>query len=90
MRDGRKGPWVVEAVKRRVGSRTHRRQQGDEELVVVIRARARDQQAGVKVDSSLSQAVPATPLGECARVATAAHRLEACLQSSQRAAGLAD
>ena len=88
MRDGRKGPWGVEAVKRRVGSRTHRRQQGDEELVVVIRAR--DQQAGVKVDSSLSQAVPATPLGECARVATAAHRLEACLQSSQRAAGLAD
>jgi len=32
VRDGRKGPRVVEAVKRRVVSRTHRRQQGAEEL----------------------------------------------------------
>jgi hypothetical protein len=30
VRDGAKGPLVVEAVKRRVVSRTHRRQQGDE------------------------------------------------------------
>ena len=32
VRDGSKGPLVVEVVKRRVVSRTHRRQQGDEEL----------------------------------------------------------
>src|SRR2546428_10705528 len=31
VRDGSKGPLVVEVVKRRVVSRTHRRQQGDEE-----------------------------------------------------------
>ena len=36
VRDGSKGPLVVEGVKRRVVSRTQRRQQGDEELVVVI------------------------------------------------------
>src|SRR6266702_312999 len=43
VRDGRKGPLVVEAVKRRVVSRTHRRQQGDQETLVVIRSRDRDQ-----------------------------------------------
>ena len=37
VRDGAKGPLVVEIVKRRVVSRTHRRQQGDEELLAVIR-----------------------------------------------------
>jgi hypothetical protein len=50
VRDGSKGPLVVEAVKRRVVSRTHRRQQGDEETLVVIRYRDRDQQEVVKVD----------------------------------------
>ena len=51
VRDGSKGPLVVEVVKRRVVSRTHRRQQGDEELWAVIRSRARDQEQVVKVDS---------------------------------------
>ena len=41
MRDGAKGALVVEAVKRRVVARTHRRQQGDEEILVVIRYRDR-------------------------------------------------
>src|SRR6266849_1311219 len=50
VRDGRKGPLVVEAVKSRVVSRTHRRQQGDEEMGGVIRDRDRDQQAVVTVD----------------------------------------
>ena len=89
-RDGAKGPLVVETVKRRVVSRTHRRQQGDEERLVVIRDRDRDNQQVVPVDDSLSNAVPETPLGECARVAKAEHRIEACLQSSKSAAGLAD
>src|SRR5712691_9116393 len=56
VRDGSKGPLVVEAVKRRVVSRTHRRQQGDAETVVVVRSRDRDQQAVVQVDYSLSNA----------------------------------
>ena len=90
VRDGSKGPLVVEVVKRRVVSRTHRRQQGDEEMVVVIRYRDRDNQQVVKVDYSLSNAAPETPLWECARVAKAEHRIEACLQRSKSEAGLAD
>ncbi len=90
VRDGSKGPLVVEAVKRRVVSRTHRRQQGDEETVVVMRYRDRDQQAVVNGDYYLSNAVPETPLWECARVAKAEHRIEECLQRSKSEAGLAD
>src|SRR5712692_10572445 len=90
VRDGAKGPLVVESVTRRVVSRTHRRQQGDEEWLAVMRSRDRDQDQVVQVDSSLSNAVPETPLGELARVAKAEHRIEACLQRSTSEAGLAD
>lgn len=90
VRDGRKGPWVVEAGKRRGVSRTHRRQQGEEETLVGIRSRDRDQHEVVKGDYDLSHAAPETPRGECARVAKAAHRMEAWLQSSTSEAGLAD
>ncbi len=90
VRDGSKGPLVVEVVKRRVVSRTHRRQQGDEELLVVIRSRDRDQEQVVKVDYYLSNAVSETPLWELARVAKAAHRIEECIQRSKSEAGLAD
>jgi SRSO17 transposase len=90
VRDGSKGPLVVEVVKRRVVSRTHRRQQGDEELLVVIRYRDRDNQQVVKVDYYLSNAAPETPQGELARVAKAAHRIEECIQRSKSEAGLAD
>ncbi len=90
VRDGSKGPLVVEVVKRRVVSRTHRRQPGDEEMVVVIRYRDRDQEQVVKVDYSLSNAPPETPLWEFARVAKAEHRIEECLQRSKSEAGLAD
>ena len=89
VRDGSKGPLVVEVVKRRVGSRTHRRQQGDEELLVVIRYRDREQAQVVKVDYYLSNAVSETPLWELARVAKAAHRIEECMQRSKSEAGLA-
>ena len=34
--------------------------------------------------------MPETPLGECARVAKAEHRIEECLQRSKSEAGLAD
>ena len=90
VRDGSKGPLVVEAVKRRVVSRTHRRQQGDEEMLVVIRYRDRDQQQVIKVDYYLSNAACETPLWEYARVAKAAHRIEECIQRSKSEAGLAD
>ena len=90
VRDGRQGPLGMEALKRRVGSRPHRRQQGAQETLGVIRSRDRDHEQVVKVDDSLAKAAPETPLGACARVATAAHRLAACLQRSQSEAGVSD
>ena len=90
VRDGSKGPLVVEMVKRRVVARTPRRQQGHEELVVVLRYRDRDNQQVVKVDFYLSNAAPETPLWQLARVAKAEHRIEECLQRSKSEAGLAD
>jgi SRSO17 transposase len=90
VRDGSKGPLVVDAVKRRVVSRTPRRQQGHEELWVVMRYRDRDNQQVVKVDYYLSNAEPQTPLEALARVAKAEHRIEECLQRSKSEAGLAD
>src|SRR5215510_8855908 len=90
VRDGSKGPLVVEMVKRRVVARTPRRQQGDEELLIVLRYRDRDHQQVVKVDFYLSNAAPGTPLWQLARVAKAEHRIEECLQRSKSEAGLAD
>ena len=90
VRDGSKGPLVVEMVKRRVVARTPRRQQGDEELLVVLRYRDRDNQQVVKVDFYLSNAAPGTPLWQLARVAKAEQRSEECLQRSKSEAGLAD
>jgi SRSO17 transposase len=90
VRDGSKGPLVVEAVKRRVVSRTHRRQQGSQETLVGLRSRDRDQAQVVKVDYYLSNAAPETPLGEFARVAKAEQRIEECLQRSKSEAGLSD
>jgi hypothetical protein len=90
VRDGAKGSLVVDVVKRRVVSRTPRRQQGDEEMLVVRRYRGRDQPQGVQVDVYLSHAAPETPLGQFARVAKAEHRIEECLQRSKSEAGLAD
>ena len=65
MRAGSKGPLVVEAVQRRVVWRTHRRQQGDPETLVVSDTVTRQAQV-VKVDEYLSNAAPETPLGEFA------------------------
>ncbi len=90
VRDGAKGPLVVDGVTRRVVSRTHRRQQGDEELLAVLRSRDRDQEQVVKGDSYLSNAVAQTQLAELARVAKADQRIEECMQRSKSEAGLAD
>src|SRR5262245_64460437 len=90
VRDGSKGPLVVDVVTRRVVARTPRRQQGDEERLVVLRYRDRDNQQVVKVDFYLSNAEPATPLWQFARVAKAEQRIEECLQRSKSEAGLAD
>jgi hypothetical protein len=89
-RDGAQGPLVVERVQRRVVARPPRRQQGHEELCVVLRDRDRDNQQVGKVDLSLANAAPGTPLWQLARVAKAAPRIEACLQRSTSEAGVAD
>lgn len=90
VRDGAKGPLVVDLVKRRVVARTPRRQEGHTEMVVVSRYRERESQKVVKVDFYLSNAQPETPLAAFARVAKAEHRIEECLQRSKSEAGLAD
>ena len=90
VRDGSKGPLLVEVLKRRVVARTPRRQEGHEEVLVVIRYRDRDHLEVLKVDYYLSDASADTPLAEFARVAKAEHRIEECLQRSKSEAGLAD
>ena len=90
VRDGAKGPLVVEVVKRRVVARTDKRQEGHEEVLVVIRYKDRDDQSVVKTDYYLSNASAETELAEFARVAKAEHRIEECIQRAKSEAGLAD
>ncbi len=90
VRDGAKGPLVIEAIKRRVVGRTHRRQEGHEEVLVVIRYRDRDEAKVVKTDYHLSNASVDTPLDQFARVAKAEHRIEECIQRGKSQAGLGD
>lgn len=75
VRDGAKGPLIVEILSRRVAARTDKRQEGPEEVLVVIRYR----ESVVKTDYYLSNADPDTDLAEFARVAKAEYRIEECL-----------
>jgi SRSO17 transposase len=88
VRDGAKGPLVIEALRRRVQARTATGGTGPEELLFVTRERQAD--ATYKFDYYLSNADPGTPLEELARVAKAAHRIEECLKRAKGEAGLAD
>jgi len=90
VRDGSKGPVMVELVKRSVVGRTHRRQEGHPEVLVVIRYRDRDNRRVLKTDYYLSNASPETELAEFARAAKAEHRIEECIQRAKSEAGLAD
>jgi SRSO17 transposase len=90
VRDGAKGPLRVEAIQRRVVGRTHRRQQGHEEMLVIVRYRDRDNAAVVKTDYYLSNASADTSLPELTRVAKAEHRIEECIRRAKSEAGLAD
>jgi SRSO17 transposase len=90
VRDGAKGPLVIEIMACPVVARTPQRQEGHRELAVVIRYRDRDQQEVVHIDFYLSNARRHTPLMELAGVAKAAHRIEECLQRRKSEAGLAD
>jgi SRSO17 transposase len=90
VRDGAKGPLIIEVVKRRVVARTDKRQEGHEEVLVVIRYKDRDDQSVVKTDYYLSNAIRDTEVAELARVAKAEHRIEECIQRGKSEAGLAD
>jgi SRSO17 transposase len=90
VRDGAKGPLVVEIIKRHAAGRTPQRQEGHSEMLVVIRYRDRDDKQVVKTDYYLSNAHPETELAEFARVSKAEHRIEECIQRSKSEAGLAE
>jgi SRSO17 transposase len=90
VREGAKGPLVVEATKCRVVARTDKQQEGHAEVLVVIRYRDRDDQRVIKTDYYLSNASQQTRLAEFARVAKAEHRIEESIQRAKSEAGLAD
>lgn len=87
VRDGARGPLVVQAVKTRVRAKTDRRRNGPEETLVVVREKQSD--GTMKHDYYLSNAPPETALTEFVRVAKAEHRIEECLGRAKSDAGLA-
>lgn len=86
VRDGTKGPLVVEAVKRRVLARTERAHTSEEETLVVFRTAQDD--GSWKYDYTLSNAPLDTPLAEFARVLKAEHRIEECFERGKSETGL--
>jgi SRSO17 transposase len=87
VRDGARGPLVVQAVQTRVQAKTDRRRNGPEETLVILREKQSD--GTMKHDYYLSNASPETELPEFARVAKAEHRIEECLERAKSDAGLA-
>jgi SRSO17 transposase len=88
VRDGEKGPLVIEAVKRRIQARTETGGTGPEELLFVTRGR--QEGSAYKHDYYFSNADPSTSLKELARVAKAEHRVEDGIKRAKGEAGLAD
>jgi len=89
VRDGEKGPLVLEIAATRVLARTERgRAAGAEELLVVTRSP--DENGTSKYDYYLSNAPAGTPRQELARVVKAGHRIEDCLKRAKSEAGLSD
>jgi len=88
VRDGEKGPLIVEAVKCPVQARTDSGGTGPDELLFLTRERQAD--GTFKLDYYLSNAEADEPLVELARVAKAAHRIEQCFERAKGEAGLAD
>jgi SRSO17 transposase len=88
VRDGEKGPLVVEVATCRVQAKADGKRVGSQELFVVIRSA--DASGTVKHDYYLSNTPPDTPRTELARVAKAEHRIEECIQRGKSECGLAD
>jgi SRSO17 transposase len=87
VRDGEKGPLVVQAVRALVQARTEGVPSETPELLLVFREQQGD--GTWKHDYLLSNGELATPLVEFARVFKAEHRIEECLQRAKGQAGLA-
>jgi SRSO17 transposase len=88
VRDGAKGPLVVQGTRTLVQARTAGRPSDVAEWLVVFRERQGD--GTWKHDYLLADAPLDTPLAEFARVFKAQHRVEECLQRAKGEAGLAD
>jgi SRSO17 transposase len=88
VRDGEKGPVVVQVAWTLVQARTEGRVSDVAELLVVFRERQED--GTWKHDYLLSNAALGTAVAEFARVFKAQHRIEECLQRAKGEAGLAD
>jgi SRSO17 transposase len=88
VRDGEKGPVVVQAAWTLVQARTEGRVSDVAELLVAFRERQGD--GSWKHDYLLSNAPLGTLVAEFARVFKAQHRIEECLKRAKREAGLAD
>jgi SRSO17 transposase len=88
VRDGEKGPLVVEGVRVLVQARMEGRVSDVAEQLVVFRERQADDTW--QHDYLLSNAAPSTSLAEFARVFKAQHRIEECFQRAKSEAGLAD
>ncbi|HUR53088.1 MAG TPA: IS701 family transposase [Gemmataceae bacterium] len=88
VRDGEKGPVVVQAARTLVQARADNRASDVVEWLVVFRERQADDTW--KHDYLLSNAPLATPVAEFARVFKAQHRVEECLKRAKGEAGLGD
>jgi SRSO17 transposase len=88
VRDGEKGPLVVQGVWTLAQARLEGKVSDVPETLVVFREKQSD--GTWKHDYLLSNAWVSTPLKEYARVFKAEHCIEECLQRAKSAAGLAD
>jgi SRSO17 transposase len=88
VRDGEKGPLVVEAARGVVQAKTEGKPSQAVEQLIVFRERQAD--GSWKHDYLLANAPLETPLTEFARVFKAQHRIEECLRRAKSEAGLAD
>jgi SRSO17 transposase len=89
VRDGEKGPLVVELLKRRVETGHRSAAKVSVETLVVIRYRDRDEGIA-KQDYYMSNADITTSHEEFGRVSKAAHRVEECFDRGKGEAGMAD
>jgi SRSO17 transposase len=88
IRDGEKGPLVVQVAWALVEARTEGKPSGVAEILVAFRERQGD--GAWKHDYLLANAPLTTPVADFARVFNAEHRIEECLKRAKGEAGLAD